>query len=91
MLPAWKKEHVFLGDAPSQTLQQTLKYLSQAIQESFDKTNPKRLPVFKKRGQCKDSFRYPQGFDISNSRIFLPNPSSAVRKCELNKFNQLQF
>ena len=72
MLPMWKKEHPFLADAPSQPLQQTLKALDKAIKEAFDKANPKRFPVFKKRGQCKDSFRYPQGFEISNNRIFLP-------------------
>jgi len=72
MLPAWKKEHSFLADAPSQALQQTLKALDKAIKEAFDKANPKRFPVFKKRGQCKESFRYPQGFDISNARVLLP-------------------
>jgi putative transposase len=72
LLPVWKKEHPFLAEAPSQTLQQTLKALSNAINEAFDKANPKRFPVFKKRGQCKDSFRYPQGFEISNSRVLLP-------------------
>jgi putative transposase len=72
MLPAWKKEHPFLADAPSQALQQTLKALDKAIKEAFDKANPKQFPVFKKRSQCKDSFRYPQGFEISNNRIFLP-------------------
>ena len=72
MLPAWKKEHPFLADAPSQPLQQTLKALDKAIKEAFDKKNPKQFPVFKKRGKSKDSFRYPQGFDINNARVFLP-------------------
>ncbi len=72
MLPKWKQEHPFLLEAPSQTLQQTLKSLDKALKEAFDKTNPKRFPVFKKRGRSKDSFRYPQGFEIKNSRIFLP-------------------
>ena len=36
MLPAWKKEHPFLADAPSQALQQTLKALDKAIKEAFD-------------------------------------------------------
>jgi len=52
----WKKEHPFLAEAPSQTLSRPLKALAKAIQEAFDKANPKRLPVFKKRGQCKDKF-----------------------------------
>ena len=41
--------------------------LDKAINEAFDKANPKRFPVLKKRGQSRDSFRYPQGFDISNA------------------------
>jgi len=72
MLPAWKKEHPFLADAPSQALQQTLKALDKAIKEAFNKANAKQFPVFKKRGQSRDSFRYPQGFDIQNSRVCLP-------------------
>jgi len=72
MLPAWKKEYPFLAEAPSQTLQQTLKALDRAIKEAFDKTNPKKFPVFKKKYKSKDSFKYPQGFEISNSRVFLP-------------------
>ncbi len=72
MLPMWKKEHPFLAEAPSQTLQQTLKALAKATKEAFDKANQKRFPVFKKRGQCKNGFRYPQGFEISINRICLP-------------------
>ena len=57
----------------SQALQQSLKNLSQALKEAFDKTNPKQFPKFKKKGD-KDSFRYPQGFkvDNENGRMFLP-------------------
>ena len=72
LLPSWKKEHAFLADAPSQALQQTLKDLSRALSEAFDKSNPKKFPVFKKRDKSRESFRYPQGFEIANSRIFLP-------------------
>ena len=35
MLPAWKKEHPFLADAPSQAPQQTLKDLGRALSEAF--------------------------------------------------------
>ncbi len=61
-----------LADAPSQALQQTLKYLSRALSEAFDKSNTKKFPVFKKRWKSRESFRYPQGLEISNSRIFRP-------------------
>ena len=74
-LTQWKKEEdlFFLKQVHSQALQQSLKNLSQALKEAFDKTNPKQFPRFKKKGQ-RDSFRYPQGFKIDNQngRIFLP-------------------
>ena len=70
----WKQseEYTFLKDAPSQTLQQTLKQLERAFKDGFDKTQPlKRLPVFKKKG-VQDSFRLPQGFKLNGKRLFLP-------------------
>jgi IS605 OrfB family transposase len=72
----WKKsdEYGFLGDIPSQALQQKLKDLDRAFRDCFDKNQPlKRCPVFKKKG-LSDSIRFPQGFkvDDSESRIFLP-------------------
>ena len=74
-LTQWKKEEdlFFLKQVHSQALQQSLKNLSQALKEAFDKTNPKQFPKFKKKGQ-RDSFRYPQGFkvDNENGRVFLP-------------------
>ena len=74
-LTQWKKQEdlVFLKQVHSQPLQQSLKNLSQALKEAFDKTNPKQFPRFKKKGN-QDSFRYPQGFKIDNinGRVFLP-------------------
>ena len=74
-LTQWKKESdlFFLKQVHSQVLQQSLKNLSQALKEAFDRTNFKQFPKFKKKGQ-RDSFRYPQGFkiDSDNGRIFLP-------------------
>ncbi len=74
-LTQWKKEEelFFLKQVHSQALQQSLKNLSQALKEAFDKTNPKQFPKFKKKGEG-DSFRYPQGFKIDNDngRVFLP-------------------
>lgn len=74
LLTGWKKEEetVWLAEAQSQTMQQTLKFLDQAIKEAFDKKNPKRFPRFKKKGKSTDSFRYPQGFKLDGNRIFLP-------------------
>ncbi len=72
LLPQWKKEHPFLKEAPSQSLQQVLKNLERALNDAFDRQNPKRFPNFKKKFKSTDSFRYPQGFRIEGYRIFLP-------------------
>lgn len=74
LLTGWKKEEemVWLAEAQSQTMQQTLKFLDKAIKEAFDKKNPKRFPRFKKKGKSTDSFRYPQGFKLDVNRVFLP-------------------
>ena len=72
-LVLWKKdeETAFLSEAPSQSLQQTLKHLDTAYQRFFKKFGA--FPRFKKRGE-HDSFCFPQGFklDQGNSRLFLP-------------------
>ena len=61
-----------MKEVHSQPLQQTLKNLDRAIKDAFDKTNPKRFPVFKKKCVCSDSFRYPQGFKLDGNKVFLP-------------------
>lgn len=74
-LADWKRteEFSFLKTAPSQTLQQTLKFLDRAWKDAFDKKQPgKSFPGFKKKFKCADSFRYPQGFKLEGSRVFLP-------------------
>ena len=73
LLPAWKTEHPFLNEAPSQALQQVLMNLDRAIKDAFDPKQPdKHFPAFKKKFMSRDSFRYPQGFRIEGSRVFLP-------------------
>ncbi len=73
LLPAWKTEHLFLNEAPSQALQQVLLNLDRAIKDAFDPKQPeKQFPTFKKKFVSRDSFRYPQGFRIEGSRVFLP-------------------
>lgn len=74
-LVKWKMDEdtSFLKTAPSQTLQQTLKALDRAMKDAFDKKQSgKRFPVWKKKFKCVDSFRYPQGFKIEGSQVFLP-------------------
>jgi len=73
VLQTWKEEPdtIWLKEAPSQSLQQSLMALDLALQNAFDKTSAKRFPRFKKKGR-HDSFRYPQGFKFDESRVFLP-------------------
>lgn len=74
MLTQWKqqRETAFLKESYSKSLQITLEELGQAVAEAKSKTNPKRYPVFKKRG-LKDSFRWngTVKHDIENNRIFV--------------------
>ena len=71
LLPQWKGELTWLKDAPSQTLQQSLKNLESSFRNFFAKRAD--FPKFKKKG-LSDSFRFPQGFKLEqhNNRIFLP-------------------
>ncbi|MEM0143516.1 MAG: transposase [Candidatus Parvarchaeum sp.] len=74
MLTFWKStnEYSFLRKAPAQTLQQTLKDLEKALKSAFTKGNGIRFPKFKKKGKTVNSIKYPQGFEIDGSRIYLP-------------------
>jgi len=54
MTSFWKKSEAmsWLNEAPSQTLQQTLKHFDRAMRDCFDKNQPnKRIPRFKKKGK----------------------------------------
>lgn len=70
-LTIWKqiKETDFINEVHSQPLQQTLKDLDRACKDAFKKE--KCFPKFKKKG-LGDSFRYPQGVNLSGSHVFLP-------------------
>ncbi len=72
LLVSWKDTFPFLREAPSQALQQKLMDLDRAIKDAFDKTSPKRFPRFKRKFGTDQSFRYPQGFEVSGNRVFLP-------------------
>lgn len=73
-LTEWKADPalLWLGDTPSQALQQNLKDLDRAYANFFAKRAD--FPRFKKKNQSRDRFRYPQGvkLDQANSRMFLP-------------------
>ncbi len=66
-----KNEHPFLREVHSQPLQQTLKDLALAYQRAFDPKLAARFPRFKKRGR-QQSIRFPQGFAIDGSAVYLP-------------------
>jgi putative transposase len=72
-LPAWKRRHAFLKEAPSQALQQTLKDLDLAWQHFFKEPGRVGRPKFKGR-HSPATFRLPQGvkLDAPNKRLFLP-------------------
>lgn len=71
LLRLWKQseEYGFLREAHSQALQQVLRDLDRALWDGLKKA--KGMPRFRKKGR-QDSFRYPQGFKINGSRIYLP-------------------
>ena len=72
-LVAWKADPAtaWLGEAPSQSLQQALKDLDRAYRNFF--AGRAAFPRLKKKGQ-DEAFRYPQGvkLDQPNGRIYLP-------------------
>ena len=66
-----KLSNPWLGESPSQTLQQSMKDLERSYKNFFAKRAD--FPRFKKKG-LSSSFRFPQGckLDQANNRIFLP-------------------
>jgi putative transposase len=75
MLVDWKRDPdtSFLKDANAQGLQQTLKDLDRAFKDGFSKKQPdKRIPVFKRKGKCVESFRIPTAPNLNGNAIFLP-------------------
>lgn len=75
-LTKWRhdEETAWLSEAPVHPLQQTLKNLHRAWMDFFKGKGEK--PVFRKKGRCKESFRFPDPkqilLDQANSRIKLP-------------------
>lgn len=73
-LTGWREEIDWLEACHSQVLQQSLKDLNRAFEDFFRRVKEKKapgFPRFKKRGD-RDSFRYPQGFKVEGTRVFLP-------------------
>lgn len=72
LLPNLKKEHPWLKEVNSQSLQAALKDLDAAYNRFFDKTAD--FPKFKSKGKSKDSFHIPQHFSVNptDGNIKLP-------------------
>jgi len=66
-----KNEYPFLRDAHSQCLQQALKDLDRAYQHAFNPSLKKRFPRLKKK-KDRRGIRFPQGFKIDGSGVYLP-------------------
>jgi len=71
-LPRWKRQHPFLSDAPSQTLQQALKDLDTAWSRFFKEPQRVGRPRFKGR-DARAAFRLPQSVELDtvNARVRL--------------------
>ena len=60
---AGEREYGFLATGPVHPQQQALKNLDRAVWEALDRTNTKRFPRFKRKGE-KDSLRYPDPLQV---------------------------
>ena len=69
-LPAMKAIFPWLGDVPSQPLQQTLMDLDTAFQRFFEKKAG--YPAFKSKMRGNPGIRWPQGVEINGRAIWLP-------------------
>ena len=65
-----RREYDWIRDVPSQVLQQKVRDLDIAYKNFFE--GQADFPERKKKGKSPDSFRFPQGFQIDNRRIFMP-------------------
>jgi len=65
-----RHDYDWIGDVPSQVLQQKVRDLDTAYKNFFE--GHAGFPERKKKGKSPDSFRFPQGFQIDNRRMFLP-------------------
>lgn len=78
-LTTWRnsEETGFLAQGPNHTQQQKLKDLNKAFLDAFDKTQlNKELPVVKKKGKSRDSFRFPdpEQFEVDPAHLQLKLP-----------------
>ena len=81
ILRSWKAEFPWLYEIHSQVLQSAIVDLDSAFKSFF--AGRAARPVTKKKWKCRDSFRYPQGFQIEegDSRIYLPKIGWVRYRC----------
>jgi putative transposase len=66
-----KERFPFLRDAHSQPLQQTLNDLVKAYERAFDPNLAAAPPTFKRKRDAQ-GIRFPQGFRLAGTRVYLP-------------------
>lgn len=69
-LPTLKKEHEWLGESFSQSLQQVARHFDRALKDAFKKS--KGFPTTKKKSLLRDSFTVPQKFRVERNYVFIP-------------------
>jgi putative transposase len=57
LLTTWRAEHDWLKLFPAQSAQQAIRDLGDGFRRFFKKQN--KRPTFKRKGRCRDSFRFP--------------------------------
>lgn len=69
-----RKEHTWLAEVNSQSLQSSASNLTTAFKNRFDKKSKRQtgFPKFKSKRKSRQTFEVPQHFSISNGRIRLP-------------------
>ncbi len=73
LLPSLKKEHEWLKESNSQTLQTILKSLDSALSQSFkSNSNRKGFPQFKSKHSSSQSFTVPQHFKLDKKTFTIP-------------------
>ena len=74
-----KKEHTWLKDINSQSLQQTLKKFEVTLKKTYSKTSKGGFPKFKSKKDSAQSFIVPQFFKVVNDTLKIPKLKSWIK------------
>nr|QNR54937.1 transposase [Campylobacter coli] len=72
-----KKEHTFLSECNSQSLQMALRQLVTAFDNFFSKRA--KYPRYKSKKHSKQSFAIPQNIKLSENRVILPKFKEGIK------------